>query len=173
MRHRAANLFCMRLTFRLAFATALAFLAFDGSAMAGDYSVKTSEMKVQANTRGVSPVVITASGGWHLNEQAPLWLKLSAPEGLTLGKAKLERPDLTENTKDRARFDVAVTASGSPGKRTLDGEAFFVLCQEQACRPITTKISVPVEVVAAAAPPAAKPAAASVTAHPKKKPRRK
>jgi len=90
-------------------------------------------------------VTITAKNGWHLNAEAPLALKLAPAPGVTVDKEKLARADLTMSTLATARFEVGVT-SGESGKKTVQAEASFVLCQEDSCRPVKEKISFDVDV---------------------------
>jgi hypothetical protein len=66
-------------------------------------------------------------------------VSLTSPAGLTTSKAKLTRNDLTKNTKETAQFDIQVEASET-GKKVLNAETKFVLCQESACKPVKEEI---------------------------------
>jgi hypothetical protein len=66
-----------------------------------------------------------------------------------LDKPKFARGDLALSNETTARFDVGLVAS-EPGKKTIEAEAGFVLCQENACRPIKEKLVLVVEAVAPA-----------------------
>ena len=63
-----------------------------------------------------------------------------SPAGLTTSKAKLTRNDLTKNTKETAQFDIQVEASEA-GKKVLNAETKFVLCQESACKPVKETVT--------------------------------
>ena len=78
-----------------------------------------------------------------------------------MDKPKLGRKDLALTSETEARFDVGFTLS-EPGKKVVEGEAGFVLCREDACRPIREKLTIATEATAAKAAPA-----------PAKKPRKK
>ena len=65
---------------------------------------------------------------------------LTSPAGLTTSKAKLTRNDLTKNTKETAQFDIQVEASEA-GKKVLNAETKFVLCQESACKPVKETVT--------------------------------
>ena len=111
------------------------------------HDVTTTPAQGKVGVKGTANVTLSAKNGWHLNEQAPVSLKLAPGPGITVEKAKLVRKDLAEAGKEKARFDVAFTAS-EPGKKTIDGEANFVICQEQACKPVKEKITLAVDVAA-------------------------
>jgi hypothetical protein len=105
----------------------------------------------RVGAKGRTAVTLTGKNGWHLNEQAPVTLKLTPSTGLAVDKQKLGRKDLVEDTKDRARFDIPFVASKS-GPQTIEAEAAFVICQEAACKPVKEKVTLAVEVAPAAKP---------------------
>ena len=133
--------------FALLLATLLAPLA----AQAGDatYAVDAPSAVVTVGQKGKASVTISARAGWHLNDEAPITLKLAPAAGIAVDKPKLARADLASWSASAARFDVSLVAS-EPGKRMVEAEAGFVLCQESACRPIREKIVLAVEASAAA-----------------------
>jgi hypothetical protein len=110
----------------------------------GNYQVSKTDAVLTVGSKGQASVTIAAKQGWHLNTEAPLTLKLGITPGLQTEKAKLGRPDLVLSTETQARFDVGITAS-EPGKKTLDAEVGFVLCQESACQPVRSKLAFAVE----------------------------
>jgi hypothetical protein len=145
-----------RLTLSLLAATAL----FASTARAEDklYEIKKTEPKVAVGGKGAASVTIATKAGWHLNAEAPITLSLTAPAGVTLTKAKLERGDLAQSAQTTARFDVPFGTSEA-GAKVIAAEARFVLCQEQACKPVKETLSLNID-VSAEAPPAAAPAKA-------------
>jgi hypothetical protein len=121
---------------------------------AGDslYEIKKTEPKVAAGTTAIASLTITAKGGWHVNEEAPITVALTAPAGVTIQKAKLTRADLAQSTKETARFDIPVSATATEtGKKTINAEARFVLCQEQACKPVKETLALAVDITPAVA----------------------
>jgi len=116
-----------------------------GFAADQSYDVSKSDASLAAGGKGKASVTITAKNGWHLNAEAPLTLKLAPTPGVTADKEKLARADLAMSTPATARFEVGVT-SGESGKKTVQAEASFVLCQEDSCRPVKEKISFDVDV---------------------------
>jgi hypothetical protein len=137
--------------------TSLACLAFlvAGGAHAGDgtYEVTTTGASGDVGSKAKASVTIKAKQGWHLNHEAPLGLKLTPTTGIDVDKAKLGRTELALSEENEARFDVAMTLT-EPGKKTIDGETSFVLCQKDACRPIKEKVALTVDATTAPAAPA-------------------
>ena len=132
-------------------AAGLALNLFGAPAQAEDiYEVKRGDAKATVGVKSTTSVTIAAKGGWHVNEEAPVTMKLQPEAGISVEKPKLTRADLAQRTKDLARFDVAFTAS-EPGRRTINAEASFVMCQETTCKPVKEKIALAVEVAPAAA----------------------
>jgi len=119
------------------------------------YEIKKTEPKVAVGAKGAASVTIAAKSGWHLNAEAPISLALTVPAGVTIAKPKLGRADLAASTEQSARFDVAFEAAEA-GAKVVTAEARFVLCQEQACKPVKETVSLNIDVAAAA--PAASPA---------------
>jgi hypothetical protein len=128
-------------------------------ALAADtYDVSVAQAKATVGAKATASVVVTGKNGWHLNEEFPISLVLKPDASVNMEKKLLGRKDLAESTKEKARFEVAFTASEA-GKKNIDAEARFAICQASACKPVTEKVVLPVEVTAAA-PPAAAPAPA-------------
>jgi hypothetical protein len=124
-----------------------ATIATVGAARADEatYELKTSQAKGAVGTKGKTSVTIAARPGWHVNEEAPLTLKLAPEAGIAVDKAKLTRADLAENNKELARFDVGFTPSEA-GRKTINGEASFVMCQATTCKPVKEKVTLAVDV---------------------------
>jgi DsbC/DsbD-like thiol-disulfide interchange protein len=137
------------------FRTTLALtLCLAGSSRAGhaadtSYEVSKTDASLTAGGKGKASVTISAKKGWHLNAEAPLTLKLLPAPGVEVEKAKLGRADLALSNETSARFDVGMTAA-EPGKKSIEAEAGFVLCQEDSCRPVKEKVTLAVDVASAA-----------------------
>jgi hypothetical protein len=122
-------------------------LCLAGSTQAAEdsYEVSKTDASLTAGGTGKASVTISAKKGWHLNAEAPLTLRLVPPAGVEVDKAKLGRGDLAMSNETSARFEVGVTAA-EPGKKVVEAEAGFVLCQEDSCRPIKAKVALAVDV---------------------------
>jgi len=112
------------------------------------YEIKKADVKATVGAKGTTSLTIAAKTGWHVNEEAPVSLKLLPDPGISVDKPKLSRADLAQSTKDLARFDVAFTAS-EPGKKTINAEASFVMCQASTCKPVREKLAFAVDVAPA------------------------
>lgn len=77
---------------------------------------------------------------WHINLDFPTKLALSAPEGVTLAKAELAKPDAAKLDEKSAEFAVKFTPA-SAGDKSFTGEFKFAVCQDEACSPVTEKIA--------------------------------
>ena len=119
------------------------------------YEIAKTEPKVAVGATATASLTIKAKGGWHVNAEAPITVALTPPAGVTLLKAKLTRADLAASSVDSARFDIPVAAKET-GKQTIGAEARFVICQEQACKPVKETLAFAVEVTAATATKTAK-----------------
>lgn len=138
-------------------------------AVAGDalYEIKKTEPKVAVGSTATASLTITAKAGWHVNAEAPITVALTAPAGVTVQKAKLTRADLAQSTQESARFDIPVSATEA-GKKTINAEARFVLCQEQACKPVKETLALAVDITPATAV-AENPAKGATAKKPKRK----
>ena len=121
-------------------------------ASAGDalYEIKKTEPKVSVGATATASLTITAKAGWHVNAEAPITVALTPPAGVTLMKMKLTRADLAQSSQESARFDIPVSATEA-GKKTINAEARFVLCQEQACKPVKETLALAVDITPAEA----------------------
>ena len=130
----------------------MSFVLAAGISTAGDalYEIKKTEPKVAVGGTGTASLTITAKAGWHVNAEAPITVALTAPAGVTVQKAKLTRADLAQSTQESARFDIPVSATEA-GKKTINAEARFVLCQEQACKPVKETLALAVDITPAPA----------------------
>jgi hypothetical protein len=136
---------------RFVSAIAAATLLFSASARAEDklYEIQKTDQKVSVGGKGAASVTIAAKGGWHLNGDAPISLALTAPTGVTIAKLKLSRADLAASSQQSARFDVPFEAL-EVGAKVVTAEARFVLCQEQACKPVKETLALNIDVAASA-----------------------
>jgi hypothetical protein len=115
------------------------------------YEIAKTDAKVAVGATATASLTIKAKGGWHVNGEAPITVALTAPAGVTLKKEKLSRGDLAASSAESARFDIPVSATEA-GKKTINAEAHFVMCQAQACKPVKETVALAVEVTAPGAP---------------------
>jgi hypothetical protein len=114
------------------------------------YEIVQKTPKVAVGATATASLTIKAKSGWHVNPEAPINLALTPPAGLSVKKAKLTRADLAATTVDSARFDIPISATEA-GKQSIAAEARFVICQEQACKPVKETLALAIDVTPAAA----------------------
>ena len=121
------------------------------SARAADalYEIKKTEPKVAVGATATASLTITPRPAGTSTREAPITVALTPPAGVTVQKAKLTRADLAQSTQESARFDIPVSATEA-GKKTINAEARFVLCQEQACKPVKETLALALDVTPAA-----------------------
>jgi hypothetical protein len=118
------------------------------------HAVVKTEPKLAVGQTDKASVTIEGKNGWHLNKDAPVTLTLTPDPGLELTKAKLARADLAVSTPEQIRFDVPIAAREAGSKKVV-GEARFVMCQAEACKPEKETVTLALEIAPAVAPKAA------------------
>jgi hypothetical protein len=123
---------------------ALAIATLTGAAFAAEgYDLVVKGASGKAGEKTTAIVTVKAKGAYHMNKEYPHKLLLTAPEGVTIEKAKLVVGDakLSEN---ELVFKVVATAA-APGKKTIDGELKFATCTETTCVQSVEKVAIQVD----------------------------
>src|SRR5688572_10369363 len=118
-------------------AAILVTVAMTGTAIAGsNYKVNVSAPAAKVSTRSIATIKVEPTDGFKMNLEYPTKVTLTAPEGVTLEKAKItvKDKDALRIDKASAQFDVAYTAD-KPGKKTITGEVKFAVCTDDECVP--------------------------------------
>ena len=131
------------------------------------HEVTAAPATAKAGAPAKASITLAAKNGWHLNEEAPISVKLTPATGVTVDKPKLARKDIAAKTQDEARFDVGFTAT-EPGPKTIEAEARYVICQETACKQVTGTATVKLDVESATPEPAKTKAKSKAKAKTKK-----
>ncbi|MEQ8454625.1 MAG: hypothetical protein RLO52_29690 [Sandaracinaceae bacterium] len=79
-------------------------------------------------------VRLTPRGRYHVNQDFPMTIAVTAPEGVQAPAAPLGNDDAEEFTEEVARFDVPVTPSAA-GEHTVTAVVDFAVCTPEACMP--------------------------------------
>lgn len=109
-----------------------------------DHKVSVSGVSAKVSESATATVRVEPSGGYKINEEFPARLSLTAPEGVTLDKAKLTKGDAAQLDKSALVFKVKLTATEA-GKKTVTGELRFAVCKESECKPMTQAVSIQVD----------------------------
>jgi len=123
---------------------ALAIVAFAGVAFAGDkYDLKVSKASAKAGEKATAVVTVKAKGAYHVNLEYPHKLILTAPDGVTVEKAKLVASD-AKVSKEELQFSVVAT-SAAPGTKTIEAQLKGAVCTDSTCEPFVETVSIPVD----------------------------
>ena len=136
------------LSFWLFLAVALSTTAVGVRHAAADeaaFEIQKTRTKAVVGVPAKAALTVHGKNGWHVNEQAPITVTATAQPGVDLPRPRLARADLVQSSKDAARFEIPFTAAVS-GPTTITAEARFVMCQEQACKPMKETVALAVEV---------------------------
>jgi hypothetical protein len=87
-----------------------------------------------AGEQGSFEIRLTPRGEYHVNQEFPMNVALSGPDGVELPSADLGNDDADEFTEERARFSVPFTAA-SAGEHRVTAEVDFAVCTPEACMP--------------------------------------
>lgn len=100
----------------------------------------------QQGQLGQFAITLTPRGEWHVNEEYPISVELTAPTDVGLPKAELERGDAAEFGEERARFDVPFTPRAA-GEHRVEAKVSFAVCTPENCIPDerTLALVLPVE----------------------------
>ena len=101
----------------------------------------TAEAQYPAGQLGRFGITLTGRDGWHVNQDYPTAITLSAPSAVTFPKDRLEKSDAAEFTEPRARFDVPFTP-GAAGEHRCTAEVDFAICTEETCVPVQRTLAV-------------------------------
>ncbi len=95
---------------------------------------------------GQFAITLTTRGEWHVNQEYPIAVELTAPSEVGLPKAELERGDAAEFGEERARFDVPFTPTAA-GEHRVEAKVSFAVCTDENCIPDerTLALVLPVE----------------------------
>lgn len=109
------------------------------------YTVAIDAPAAKVDAPAKAQVRLTASAGYHVNQEFPTALKLTAPSGVDLSKATITGKDGAKIGENEALFDIAFTAKEA-GRKTFSGVINFAVCTATTCDPRREKISFTVDV---------------------------
>ena len=130
-----------------AFASIVAVLALTSTAFAAnEYKLDVKAPSAKKGEKAVAKLHIEGTGDFHVNQEYPVKISVTAPAGVTLTKATLKKEDAVKFEEKGADFDIAFTSTDS-GKKDFTGEAKFAVCKgKEACKPVTEKLAFSVDV---------------------------
>jgi hypothetical protein len=99
---------------------------------------------LQAGQEGHIEIRLAARGNYHVNQDYPISIQVTAPDGVTLPHATLARADAAEFSETVARFDVPFTAPA--GHHELRALVDFAVCTPESCMPDTRTLAIALDV---------------------------
>lgn len=87
---------------------------------------------------------LTARGNYHVNQDYPISIQVTAPAGVSVPRATLARADAAEFDEEHARFEFALTAPS--GHHELRALVDFAVCTPESCMPDTRTLSIALDV---------------------------
>jgi len=129
------------------FASIVAVLALSSTAFAGgNYKLDVkAPASAKKGEKATTIVHIEGTGKYHINEEYPTKLTITAPSGVKVEKATQTKADAKKFAKEGADFAIDFTSSET-GKKSFTGELKFAWCATTDCNPATEKIAFDVEV---------------------------
>ncbi len=98
----------------------------------------------QAGQEGHFDIRLAARGNYHVNQDYPISVQITGPDGVTLPRATLGRPEAAEFSETVARFDVPFTAGA--GHHELRALVDFAVCTPESCMPDTRTLAIALDV---------------------------
>jgi hypothetical protein len=90
-------------------------------------------------------IVLLPRGDYHINQQFPTSVTITAPKTLSIEKTQLVKTDASEFTEQRAKFDIPFSSS-EKGEHQLDARVSFAVCTSKTCVPFQKNLTVTVKV---------------------------
>ncbi len=97
-----------------------------------------------ADQEGHFDIRLAATGIYHVNQDYPISVQITAPDGVTLPRATLARPDAAEFSERVARFEVPIVAPA--GHHDLRAVVDFAVCTDEGCMPDTRTLAIGIDV---------------------------
>jgi len=108
------------------------------------FELRSEAGAIQAGQESHVGIRLTARGHHHVNQDYPISVQITAPDGVTLPHATLARADAAEFSETVARFDVPFTAPS--GHHELRALVDFAVCTPESCMPDTRTLAIAVDV---------------------------
>lgn len=118
----------------------------NGAAPAKNYTLTFdgTTKEVQAGKKGELKLLIKATEGYHVSNEAPLKIGLDG-QGVDLAKKQLGRDDAKDKKSEAPEFAVSFGAAAA-GDKSIVVDALFFVCNEKICERKTEKVTVAVAV---------------------------
>jgi hypothetical protein len=104
----------------------------------------TAPEAATADKPGKLELTLEARGGYHVNQDYPIRVDVTAAPGLKLDKTSLGRTDATQFTEEKAAFALPFSAPG--GSYDLTATVDFAVCTKETCVPDQRTVALALQV---------------------------
>ena len=110
------------------------------------YTVKlASPAKVTTGSKGSATLEIIPKKGWHLNDEFPYKLTMTAPAGTKVAKPEQSKKDTVSFSHEKMKWAIDFEASAA-GDKAFTGKVKFAVCTETSCDPKKEELAFNVKV---------------------------
>jgi len=110
------------------------------------YTVKlAAPAKVTTGSKGSATLEIVPKKGWHLNDEFPYKLTMTAPAGAKVAKPEQGKKDTVAFSHDSMKWAIDFEASAA-GDKAFTGKVKFAVCTETSCDPKKEELAFNVKV---------------------------
>lgn len=110
------------------------------------YTVKLATPdKVTTGAKASATLEITPKKGWHLNDEFPYKLTVTAPAGAKVAKPEQGKQDTVSFSHESMKWSIDFTAS-TAGDKAFTGKVKFAVCTETSCDPKKEELAFNVKV---------------------------
>jgi len=102
--------------------------------------VATTDGPLTSGQLGQVKITLRGRNGWHVNQDYPVSVELTAPATVALAKARLERADATAFDEAHFEFSAPVTPSAA-GPAQVRATVSFAVCTDANCAPYTENLA--------------------------------
>ncbi len=95
-------------------------------------AVAPAQPKYRVGKPGAFEIALEGRGEWHVNQEYPIRVELSAPEGAGVAKQELVKDDAKEFGEKKVRF-LAPVAPSAAGEHEVSCDVSFALCTDENC----------------------------------------
>lgn len=98
-----------------------------------------------AGSRGTFGILLRPRGPYHINQQFPTSVTMTAPSTVSLDKTRLLKPDAEVFSEQKVRFEIPFS-SQQKGEHKLNALVNFAVCTAKTCIPLQKNLTITLKV---------------------------
>lgn len=95
-------------------------------------AVAPAQPKYTVGKPGEVEIALEGRGDWHVNQEYPIRIEVTAPEGAGVAKKELFKDDAKEFGEKKVRF-LALVAPSAAGEHEVSCDVSFAMCTDENC----------------------------------------